>query len=339
MSPATNNTYTQSRPARRSRLFELALLAGLIAAMTALVMNQQRIVDYIKLRNYQPANSVVALATSTTLTPAGIHLFYINKPQVLATVGSFRQYCTENEDTIVLGCYHSGQNGIYVYDVPDPALMGVQQVTAAHEVLHAGYERLSQKQRAKLDAMLNNYYQNGLTDQDVKDQIAIYKKTEPTAINDEMNSLFGTEIAKLSPELEAHYSQYFSDRSRVIGYYAAYQGQFKQRQASITSFDSQLNTLKSSIDNQQISIDTQIKSISVDRSRINGYKSSNQIAEYNAAVPLFNAKIDGYNSAVVRLQASVAQYNQLVTERNQIAGQLKVLDKALDTRTVQSIAN
>ena len=35
----------------------------------------------------------------------------------------------ESEKTIILGCYHSDQEGIFVYNVTDPRLSGVEQVT------------------------------------------------------------------------------------------------------------------------------------------------------------------------------------------------------------------
>lgn len=329
-----NQSYNQTG---RSKVTTTIVLLLVWLAVGAILINEQRIFDYIKLRGYNPPQAVVDLARQDTLTTAAEHLFYLNKPGVLSTVSSFRQYCPENEDTIVLGCYHSSQSGIYVYNVPDPALAGVQQVTAAHETLHAAYDRLGSGEKKSVNRMLQDYYDHGLTDAQVKSEIAIYMKTEPTAVVDEMHSIFGTEVGSLPAPLEAYYRRYFSDRSKVIAYRDQYQAQFTQRQSTIAEDDKQLTNIKSTIDVQQSSIDARLTQISSDRSRINGFLRNNQTAEYNAAVPGFNAEIDGYNVAVQSLRSKIDSYNQLVAARNLVAGQLSILDKALDTRTTTTV--
>ena len=313
----------------------MLLLVWLAAG--AILINEQKILDYIKLRGYNPPQAVVDLARQDTLTPTAKHLFYLNKPGLLPTVSSFRQYCPQNEDTIVLGCYHSSQNGIYVYNVQDPALAGVQQVTAAHETLHAAYGRLSASEKKSVNQMLQDYYDHGLTDVQVKSEIGIYMKTEPTAVVDEMHSIFGTEVGRLPAPLEAYYQRYFSDRTKIISYRDQYQAQFTQRQNTIAEDDKQLASDKSAVDALQADINARLTQIGTDRSRINGYLRNNQAAEYNAAVPGFNSEIDGYNNAVQNLRSKIDGYNQLVAARNQVAAQLSILDKALDTRTTSTV--
>ncbi len=321
----------------RSKLTTTVVLLLVWLAAGGILINEQRLFDYLKLRGYHPPQAVVNLARQDTLTPAAEHLFYLNKPGILPTVTSFRQFCPENEDTIVLGCYHSSENGIYVYDVPDPALAGVQQVTAAHETLHAAYGRLGSSEKTSVNRMLQDYYDHGLTDAQVKSEIGIYMKTEPNAIVDEMHSIFGTEVGSLPAPLEAYYRRYFSDRSKIISYRDQYQAQFTQRQNTIAEDDKQLTSIKSAIDAQQSSIDTQLNQIGTERSRINGYLRNNQTEDYNAAVPGFNAAIDSYNTTVQSLRSKIDSYNQLVAARNQVAGQLSILDKALDTRTTTTV--
>ena len=58
----------------------------------------------------------------------------------------------------MLGCYILNK-GIYVYDITDDRLAGVRQVTTAHEMLHAAYDRLSVKERAQVDAMTAAAYE------------------------------------------------------------------------------------------------------------------------------------------------------------------------------------
>jgi hypothetical protein len=312
----------------------LALLLLLVAGIVLAALNQQQLEDWWRLRGYQPPAEVVQLADQDTMNAYTRHLFYLNEPQLPSTVASFRQHCPENKDTIVLGCYHPGQNGIFIYKVQDPALGGIQQVTAAHEVLHAVYARLSNGDRTKLDAELENFYQHGLSDPRVLAEVKLYQQTEPTDVMDEMSCTFGTEVAKLPPLLEAYYSHYFTKRAAIVAYEQRYEGAFTSRQNVINADDQQLSAVKQQITAQQAALSYQLTQINADRSHIEGLLSAGQTSAYNAAVPGYNNEIRIYNAGVDSLRGVVTNYNQLVIARNQIAGQLTTLDSAIDTRQI-----
>ena len=194
------------------RLFSLAVLLGLLVWA---LFNQQYLRDEVRLYHYQPPASITALANETTMTPAAQRIFYVNHP-VLDDKADFVNACnTHQEQTIVLGCYHSDQAGIYVLSVTDSRLNGVEQVTAAHEMLHAAYDRLSSSDRANVDQMLQQFYDNGLTDSRVRSTIEAYKQTEPNDLVNEMHSIFGTEVANLPAGLETYYQRYFTNRHRL----------------------------------------------------------------------------------------------------------------------------
>lgn len=306
-----------------------AILLGLIIA------NRQGISDWWRMRGYHPASAVSQLATEDTMTPYAQHLFYLNKPELLSNITSFRQHCPENKDTVVLGCYHPGENGIYIYNVQDPSLKGVAQVTAAHETLHAIYARLSPEERANVNKMLNDYYKNGLKDPQVISEIKLYQQTEPGAVLDEMHSTFGTEIANLPAPLEAYYKKYFSNRAAIVAYSNHYQDEFTARQNAIAQDDQQLAAMKKQIDSQEAALESQQSSIMALKKQLDNELSSGQTAAYNAAVPTFNSQVSSYNNGVGALKQAIAQYNQLVDARNNIAKALTTLDKALDTRLSQ----
>jgi hypothetical protein len=331
-------SYPTFRPKPYRRwLGDLVILAAWLAFLAILVINQQAISDWFRLRNYRPPTAIAQLASQDTMNAYTRHLFYLNRPQLLSTVASFRKDCPENEDTIVLGCYHSGQNGIFIYNVQDPTLAGVQQVTAAHEVLHSVYARLSSKDRATLDNELNNYYHHGLTDQRVLAEVKLYQQTEPNDVMDEMSCTFGTEIANLPAPLEAYYNRYFDNRAAIVAYEQQYEGEFTSRQATVSADDKQLASLKQQIDSQQSALTGQLTQINSDQARLNSLRSSGQTSSYNAAVPAYNNEVDAYNNSVDSLSAQIASYNQLVAARNAVAGQITVLADALDTRVPQTV--
>lgn len=308
-----------------SRFSGIMLSVLLFGALLLGITHVRAIEDWVKLRNYSPPLAISTLATEDSMSNLGRHIFYVNHPVAQGNATAFRKACAIAEQTIVLGCYHSDQNGIQIFDVKDVRLKGVEEVTAAHEMLHAAYDRLSSKQRHSLDAMLQDFYKNGLTDQRVKDTIALYTKTEPNDVVNEMHSVFGTEIANLPTPLESYYSKYFVKRSAVIAFANNYEGEFTSRTAQITADDAQLTAMKTQIQADEASLGAQVASLQTDRSSVENSNSESAINQYNA-------RINAYNGGVRKLQNEIATYNALVEQRNAIAADLASLQGALDTR-------
>jgi hypothetical protein len=132
LQPANNTPY---RP--KHHLRSLFLLVLWLALLGATAYNRQNIIDWWRLWNYQAPAAIAQLATQDTMTAYARRIFYVNNA-ALDSKTVFSKQCPNNggEQTIVLGCYHSNQAGIFLLGVTDPRLNGVEQVTAAHEMLH-----------------------------------------------------------------------------------------------------------------------------------------------------------------------------------------------------------
>ena len=329
------------KPTRRvdwRQLWSIFLLLVVIIVLFGVLKNAQAISDWWQLRGYHPPTLVVQFANEDSMSSYTRHLFYLNRPQIVNNVTAFRNYCPENKNTIVLGCYHAGQNGIYIYNVPDPTLNGVQQVTAAHEVLHAVYARLSSKEKSSVDSLLENYYKHDLHDPRVLAEVKLYQETEPNDVMDEMNSTFGTEIATLPAPLESYYRQFFTNRSLIVAYEQQYQGELTSRYNTINADDAKLATMQKSINEQDDQLTAQLARLTTERSQLDALLQNGQTSSYNDGVSTYNGLVDSYNQAVNSLQSNVNSYNLLVQKRNQVAGQLTTLDKALDTRVANAKA-
>lgn len=323
-----------SLPKRRLPIFLFGWAAALAPALL-IWWQYQNITDWWKLRNYQPPAVIQALATDNTMTSDARHIFYVNHPELIGDRTKFASVCSVTEQTIVEGCYHSAQSGIFIFDVKDASLRGIEQVTAAHEMLHAAYERLSSSDRDYINGLLSNYYQHNLKDKRILTTIESYKKTEPNELINEMHSIFATEVATLPQPLENYYERYFTNRSKVVAYSQKYEAQFTDRLNRINAYDSQLASMRSDIDRRQASLSTQANKIEADRARLDSLKSSGRYAEYNAAVPGFNNEVNSYNAQVEQLRALINEYNQLVVARNSLAKDYRDLQNEIDTR-VQS---
>jgi hypothetical protein len=303
----------------------------LVCLLGLVFLKRQAIDDWFRLLGYTPPQSIQQLASDDTMNSYSRHLFYLNRPQLLSSVASFRSNCPENTNEDVLGCYHSGENGIYIYNVQDPSLQGVAEVTAAHEVLHAIYARLSSSTRSQLDSELESYYLHGLTDTVVKSEIKVYQQTEPNDVYDEMSCTFGTEVAVLPAALNSYYSHYFTNRMAIIAYNDKYRTQFTLRENTINSDDNALATLNQTITNEESHLEVELSQINSEQIKLSGLDNLSHASQYNAAVAVYNTEVNSYDAQVSVLQANIATYNQNVAARNLIAGELTTLDNALNT--------
>lgn len=321
-------------PRPKHRLRALFLLLAWFALLGLAAVNRQNVIDWWRLRHYQAPAAIAQLAAQDTMTPYARKIFYVNYASIEDKV-DFSKQCPNNggEQTIVLGCYHSNQAGIFLLSVTDPRLNGVEQVTAAHEMLHGAYDRLSSSQKNKVDAMLLDYYHHGLHDQRVLKTMELYKKTEPNDVVNEMHSVFGTEIPVLPAGLEQYYKRYFTNRAQIAAYGAQYQAEFTSRQAAIVQDDAQLADLKRQIDAIESGLKSSQSVIDTQQSELESLRDSGDVSAYNASVPGYNALINTYNAQVVEVRGLTSQYNQLVVSRNAIALEEDQLAKELTSNT------
>jgi uncharacterized coiled-coil DUF342 family protein len=219
---------------------------------------------------------------------------------------------------------------IFLFDVADPRFDGVKQVTAAHEMLHAAYERLSAADKQHINAMLKPII-DGMKDQRILDLIQLYNKEEPGELYNEMHSILGTEYADLTPQLETYYKQYFQDRSVIVNFAARYQEVFTDSTNKLSEYDDQLNSLKPQIDQDNAALKQMQAELQTESSQLDQYRKSSQVDLYNQLVPAYNAKVSQFNDLIAQTRAMVDQYNALVQERNAQATAQNDLYNSLDS--------
>jgi len=322
----TQTVPTRSRSSHKFLAFVIVLVWFGLLGLAA--YNRQNLLDWWRLRGYQAPIPVASIASEDALTPYARKVLYVNRP-LLEDKTSFTQCANQDEKTIVLGCYHGNQAGIYVLTVSDARLDGVEQVTTAHEMLHAAYDRLSTRDKQHVNAMLQDYYEHDLHDQRILDTINAYKQSEPDDLVNEMHSIFGTEVVNLPSPLEQYYQRYFTDRSKVTAYAAQYEGEFTSRQAAIKTDDAKLASLKAQIESQEADLTSKGNQLQSQQAQMKAYRSSGDIARYNALVPGYNQLVGEYNDQVASVKALITQYNQLVDERNAIALEAQTLQNEI----------
>jgi len=300
-----------------------------VAIPTTVWAERQNIYDSWRLHGFSASPPISHLADQDTMTDYSRKLFYVMHAE-LDSKSQFNDHCRENEQTIVLGCHVSGQ-GIYLLKVDDTRLNGVEQVTAAHEMLHEAYERLSSGERAHIDKLVVDTYQR-LNDDRLNKTIALYRQQDPSVVPNELHSILGTEYPNLPTELENYYTRYFKSRQAVVGYSQQYEAVFDERRDAVNQYDAQLSSLKTQIDGLQAQLTQQETDLDVKRKQLDGLSASGNKAAYNAAVPGFNSEVQTYNAGIDQLHTLVAQYNQIVASRNAIASEEEQLVQAIDSR-------
>ncbi|HUP26570.1 MAG TPA: hypothetical protein VM124_02930 [Candidatus Limnocylindrales bacterium] len=309
-----------------------AIVAALLTISLFVILWSQKwnLYDAFRLRGYQPSLQIVQLANDTSMSGRGRHLFYVYHPE-LNDKDSFNENCKSrgNEQTIVLGCYVGGV-GIYVYNVTDPRLQGITQVTSAHEMLHAAYGRLQGKEKLRIDKLLNQAY-TGSDNTRLKETIEDYRKSGADITN-ELHSILGTEIRNLPPELEQYYARYFDNRLTVVGFSEKYEQAFTLRKQQVLDADMKLQQLKQQIDEAQTDLGNQKTELDQNRRQLDALLAARQYETYNRGVPGFNAQVNAYNAQVRHIGQLIDKYNSLVAERNAIATEEGELIKAIDSR-------
>ena len=319
--------------AKLLKYFTRGLLVLSFVILPVLVfLNVNAIQDWWKLRGYIPPDAIIGLADADAMTNKARHLFYINHPQLINDKSQLHQQCPQSEQTIVLGCYHAVQNGIAIFDVTDVRLDGVEEVTAAHEMLHAAYDRLNKEEKENVDTMLNDYFTHQLKDVRIIDTVKSYQKSEPNDVVNEMHSIFGTEISSLPQPLENYYKQYFNNRQQVINFSTGYQSVFTQNQDKLEHFKTQIETLKLQLNKDKQEIERLQENLAQESKRMQQLLSDDNAEQYNAAVEPYNSKVNNLRTLIASYNFRVAQVNNLVEQYNLTAYNQENLYQSLDTR-------
>lgn len=307
-----------------------ALVAVLLGSVYGIV-NRQDIYDSLALRGYQPPDRVVELANNTTMTDNTRRVFYVNRPEIDGKE-RFKSVCKTTEQSIVLGCYIERQ-GIFLLNVNDPRLGGVMEVTSAHEILHAQYDRLSSEERLRVDQMTAEFFKT-ITDERIKNTVENYRKKDASVVPNELHSILGSEVRDLSPQLEAYYSKYFRDRKKVVAYSEQYEQVFTDLKREQDRYVSRLEEIKAEFNGKL----AQLNGFEAERvkfkSELDALRNQDRINEYNSRVDDYNQLVVQRNSLVPALKALSAESEDIVNKYNNSVVVYQGLIQAIDANSV-----
>lgn len=321
-----------SRSTNAVRTFiSLVMSALIVAAAVWVFLNRQYALDTVTNWTYEPSTIIKDITARTELTDKGKFTFYATKPDILERQ-QFNESCPRQEPgSPILGCYTTDDR-IYVFNVTDEKLDGIKEVTAAHEVLHAAWQRTSTEERERLSKLLQTAYEKN-TDSTLKTRMDYYERTEPGEFINELHSILGTETANLSDELESYYSQYFN-RETVLALHDNYSLLYTGLNDKAVTLYAEMNALSAAIDKASEAYVAATKRLSAEVDAFNqradsgSFDSTAQFNSERAALLAMSQQLEVDRQAI---NTSIATYNGYYTDYQKLAEQLEYLNQSMDS--------
>ena len=229
-------------------LLALLQLVPLVAVVW-ISLHGQRLADQIAVWNFAPTAVLETYADRSTMTELGEFLFYASSP-VVNSEEAFDAVCSQNEEEGIgtLGCYLPSTGAIHLYDITDERLDGMEEVIAAHEMLHAAWARMGDDELAAISPLLEAQALRSEADPQFAARMAFYARSEPGERLNELHSILGTEVAELDPRLELHYADLFSDRQALVALHTVSNQVFVDIEKQAADLVAQLDALAAGIE-------------------------------------------------------------------------------------------
>ena len=313
----TTTNGARSKTAQKSRKLWLIAPVILVILLVFFLLNKTAVIDWFKGIGYNPTPAMLEVQNSLNLTTEGSRIFRATHA-ILASRDDFNSSCESHDEAVsVLGCYTGDR--VYVYNVEDDRLTGIRESTAAHELLHAVWARLTGLEKSELVPLLESTYAKH---PEMQETIEAYPDDERIG---ELYVRLATQVKDLPEKLEAHYAKYFVDQDAVVAFYDSYIKPFNELTEQITTLKKELEALEKEISSRSEALDAKLKDFDTKVDEFNrcadtagcftsNYAFTSRRAELvleqqtinventaiNALIDKYNQKADTYNSSIAR---------------------------------------
>ena len=317
----------------KSLLLAAINLCIIVCVVAAAILNRQYIIDKYNAWEFKPSPEIAQIANDVGLNENGRFYYFASRPE-LDFAKEFNGECRSREQgNAILGCYKNQR--IYIYNVNDERLNGLKEVTAAHEMLHAAYERLPESDKKAVNTLLEKEYRKN-SDAEFSKRMDYYKRNQPGEEYNELHSIIGTEFADISPQLEDYYKRYFNNRSQVVALHSKYSDKFKELKRGSASLRKELENLSININNASLKYNKDISNLN---SEINNFNSRAKNGDFSSQEDFLNErrylikstrKLEqdraNINRYIGQYESRRIEYNKLVDESNSM---YKAMDSTL----------
>lgn len=307
------------------------MLALLTAGLAVALLQGPRLYDRYAAAQYMPTTEIRAVNTALALTDEGERLLYASHP-VIEDQQAFNDDCQSTERTAaMLGCYY--QRKIFLFNVQNAELQGVVEVTAAHEMLHAAYDRLNFLERPEVDKLIRAEYNRVKDDETIKSLMEYYERAQPGSDSNELHSIIGTTVRDISPELEKYYARYFTNRKAIVEMNARYNAVFDEIKVKAEQLSADLSTEGERITSELASYEADQQQLQIDITTFNQRASNGDFPtrqSFESARSTLVRRSNLLNTRRENLNARIAAYNQRIAELNALSVKAKELNKSIN---------
>lgn len=319
---------------KRSRIglvLSLALVILLLGSGAWLFFNRQYVIDQVSVWNYKPAAAMTEIVDDISLSDAGQFYLYTTHPSI-ASAEEFNTSCPQREvNNPILGCYNGDR--IFIYDIKEASLEGIKQVTAAHEMLHAAWDRLNDQEKDRISELLKKEYDT-ITDPRFHERMDYYERTEPGQFYNELHSIIPTERKTIGNELEDYYKRYFNDRQAIVEFHDSYSEVFQELEMESDRLYDALMLLDKQIDSKQSTYLQDLSSLSADIEDFNRRADSgdfNSTSEFNSERAALMTRTDQLEADRLALNDLIERYNDQYYRYQAVASQIQRLNNSIDS--------
>lgn len=323
--------------ARRAIGWFIALV--IVAAVVFTFAHRQSISDQVRAASFDPSPRVTQILDELELTSLGDRIFLASRPTVDGSQ-HFNTQCADvdhSESGHVLGCF--SQDRIRLFDVTDERIGSIVEVTAAHELLHAAYARLSQNEIASLSTELQDAYDELIqNDPTLAERMSVYDHLSPAAYMNELHSVLGTEVRNLPVSLERHYAEYFTNREALLDRFDAFHAVFTDLENQAKALEDEMTTLRADIEQRNSDYDAAVTQFNIDAANFSDrnerFEFSGNVAEFDRVKAELQSRRTALEATLTQLQADIDHYNSL---RDQLRG-LGQVSTELDEKLNSTLA-
>lgn len=319
-----------------ARVFAWLFLFVLLAGLVCFFVFRQQFVDSFMAVTFRPSRAVVQVSDRLGLTGEGRRVFFATHPTVSSRQG-FGERCAgvqHDERAHVLGCYVGDR--IHLFAVDDARIDGVVEVTAAHELLHAVFARLSVSDREVLASRLLKLFDEvSVYDEGFRKRMSVYESLPKEQFVNELHSVFGTEVRSLPVWLEEHYGRWFVSRAAVLDCFDSYHDVFVR-------LEERSVRLRNDLDRRLTAINARIalhgKAVEEYNGQVAELNRLNSVFAFSDSPDEFYGRRDELlqrgkrlGAAEEQLRSDIEAYNSLVLEYNETAAENRELAQKLDS--------
>lgn len=329
----TEEVRDEGRRQVRREVRAIVVVAAVMLAVYGLVTSRAT-QDFFAGAWFRPAEEVATMMQDLELTGAGERILKATQPAVEGKE-SFNKHCDSHKSELsLLGCYTEGK--IYVYEITEERLRAANKVTLAHELLHAAWERMSEREQAEIAGLLTEVLAQNK--EWFQSELAAYDEAEHT---EEIWTRAGTKLAELPAALEEKYARYFQNRAKIVAFYEEYQAPFREISKRNEELKEVIFAIKDEIEQEREEYLAKVQALDAEVAEFNACAGAAGCFGSDAEFESRRARLNEVRSELLaereRLNAKIDENNARVEEYEANQMLLGELTDAMNSNAIDSI--